>query len=75
MIVSENAKPEITEFQKLMQRTDTFLNNEARTPGVHTKEETFHRTQQGGDRLILRWDQLSWAARPRRESSQALGVL
>ncbi len=30
MIVSENAKPEITEFQKLMQRTDTFLNNEAR---------------------------------------------
>ena len=30
MIVSENSKPEITEFQKLMQKTDTFLNNEAK---------------------------------------------
>lgn len=30
MIVSENAKPEITEFQNLMQKTDTFLNNEAK---------------------------------------------
>ena len=30
MIVSENSTPEITEFQKLMQKTDTFLNNEAK---------------------------------------------
>ncbi len=30
MIISENTEPELIEFQKLMKKTDTFLNNEAK---------------------------------------------
>ena len=40
MIVSENSKPEIKEFQKLMQKTDKFLNNEAKNREQYFQKRT-----------------------------------
>lgn len=40
MIISENSKPEITEFQKLMKKTDTFLNNEAKCREQYFQKRT-----------------------------------
>lgn len=40
MIISENSKPEIAEFQRLMRKTDIFLNNEAKTRENYFQKRT-----------------------------------